>query len=330
MELTLAGAAERLNAADRILILSHHFPDGDTLGSASALCRALRKLGKTVSFRCSDTIPGKFTFLFDGLEDVFYPLPEGFTPDLIASVDVADMELLGALREEYEGKVDLSIDHHGSHRAFAKWTCVDARAAACAEILFRLIPLLGVTFDRKMAACIYTGITTDTGCFRYRNTTADSLRIAAEMMEYGIDAAEINFRMFETKTRARLEMERLVLDSAEFFCGGKAVMMAVTQEMIAKTGAKDEDLDGISAIPRRVEGVLAGITMREKEDGNFKVSVRSNPPVSACEICAVLGGGGHPGAAGCTVEGPFASACRTVRKVVEQYMEKLSCSTAAH
>ena len=78
MELTLAGAAERLNAADRILILSHHFPDGDTLGSASALCRALRKLGKTVSFRCSDTIPGKFTFLFDGLEDVFYPLPEGF------------------------------------------------------------------------------------------------------------------------------------------------------------------------------------------------------------------------------------------------------------
>lgn len=330
MNITLAEAAEKLKRAKRILVLSHHFPDGDTLGSASALCRALRQIGKVVSFRCSDEIPGKFFYLFEGLEDAIYPQPAEFCPDWIVSVDVADIELLGAISAEYSGKIDLSIDHHGSHRAFAKQTYVDAHAAACAEILFRLVPMLGAAFDRKMAECIFTGVTTDTGCFRYRNTTADSLRIAADMMEAGVDAADVNFRLFETKTRTRLEMERRVLDSAVFFCGGKAVMMAVTQDMIADTGAKEEDLDGISAIPRRVEGVLAGVTMREKTDGSFKVSVRSNPPVSACDICAMLGGGGHPGAGGCTVEGPFEAACSTVRSAVEQYMEKNACSTAVH
>lgn len=327
MKITLPEAAEQLKVAGRILVLSHHFPDGDTLGSAAALCRALQQIGKAVSFRCGDPIPEKFRDLFSGLEDAIYPLPADFEPELIVSVDVADVDLLGPIADLYREKVDLCIDHHGSHRPFAARTYVDAQAAACAEILFRLIPMLGAAFDKAMATCIFTGITTDTGCFRYRNTTADSFRIAAETMAYGADAADVNFRLFEVKSRARLEVERMALDSAVFFCGGKAAMMAVTQDMISRSGALEDDLDGISAIPRRVEGVLVGVTLREKPDGRYKVSVRTNPPARACDICAVLGGGGHPGAGGCTVDGPLEAACGKLRKTVEDYMEKIICST---
>ena len=322
MQISLAQAAQRLLAAERILVLSHHFPDGDTLGSASALCRALQQKGKQVCFRCSHEVSDKFMPLFAGLESVFYEQQPQFLPDLIVSVDVADASLLGVIGEEYADRIDLSIDHHGTNRLFAKETFVDAGAAATAEIIARLFPLLGAALDAAAASCLFTGITTDTGCFRYRNTTSDSFRIAADMIDAGADAADINFRMFEVKSRARLEMERLVLDSASFFCDGKAVLMAVLRDMIERTEVREEDLDGISAIPRRVEGVLVGVTMRERRDGSFKVSVRTNGEVRACDICARLGGGGHAGAAGCTVEGPFEQACAVLRETVTAYLRE--------
>ena len=181
----LEDAAHFLRGADKILILSHRSPDGDTLGCASALSHALIALGKSVMFRCADPVPPKFTYLFEGIEY------GEFEPEHIVTVDVADKTLLGSL-EPYGDKTDFAIDHHASCRPFAKETWVEGTAGAACELIARLIPALGAEITPKIADCLYTGISTDTGCFRYPNASANTYRIAANLLEHGANAAEIN------------------------------------------------------------------------------------------------------------------------------------------
>lgn len=295
--LDCAQTAAVLRQWDNILILSHASPDGDTLGSACALARGLVSLGKRVDFRCGDEIPQKFDYLFRGL-----PLG-GFAPEHVMTVDVADLSLLGTIKEEYKSKIELAIDHHGTHKAFAEKRWVEGDSAATAEMIWLLLKELGVQPDKTMANCVYTGITTDTGCFRYPNVTPRTLRLGAETMEAGADAAEINRLMWESKTRAQLEAERLAMNGLEFFCEGKAALIQVPRAVLEKTGAKDSDLEGLASLPREIEGVLLGVTVKEKEDGTIKVSVRANPPADAAAICEKFGGGGHTGAAGCSFSG---------------------------
>lgn len=314
---SLQRAAELLKAADHILILSHQYPDGDTLGSAGALCRALQKMGKAARCECSDKISSKYRYLFRGVK------PQDFEAEFIVSVDVADSKLLGSLEEKYNGKIDLSIDHHGSHVPYAKESYVDSTAAATCEIIRDLISLLEVEIDCEMASCIYTGITTDTGCFRYTNATPRSYRIAADMMECGADAADINRVMFDTKSRARLEMERSVMDSMEFFYNYRCAVIHISQEMVERTGAKESDMEGLASIPRQVEGVLVGVTLRERKEGGYKVSLRTQPPFDAAAICRRFDGGGHKGAAGCTLELPYEEAKKCLVEEIGKYLESL-------
>lgn len=295
--LDCAQTAAVLRQWDNILILSHASPDGDTLGSACALARGLASLGKRVDFRCGDEIPQKFDYLFRGL-----PLG-GFAPEHVMTVDVADLSLLGTIKEEYKSKIELAIDHHGTHKAFAEKRWVEGDSAATAEMIWLLLKELCVQPDKAMANCVYTGITTDTGCFRYPNVTPRTLRLGAEIMEAGADAAEINRLMWESKTRAQLEAERLAMNGLEFFCEGKAALIQVPRSVLEKTGAKDSDLEGLASLPREIEGVLLGVTVKEKEDGTIKVSVRANPPADAAAICEKFSGGGHTGAAGCSFSG---------------------------
>ncbi len=314
---SLQRAAELLKAADHILILSHQYPDGDTLGSAGALCRALQKMGKSARCECSDRVSSKYRYLFQGVE------PQGFEPEFIVSVDVADSKLLGSLEEKYAGRIDLCIDHHGSHVPFAKESYVDSKAAATCEIIRDLISLLGMEIDSGMASCIYTGITTDTGCFRYTNATPRSYRIAAEMMECGADAADINRVMFDTKSRARLEMERSVMESMEFFFDYRCAVIHISRKMVERTGAKESDMEGLASIPRQVEGVLVGATLRERKEGGYKVSLRTQPPLDAAAICRRFHGGGHKGAAGCTLELPYEEAKQCLVEEIGKYLESL-------
>ncbi len=292
-----AQTAALLRGWDRILILSHASPDGDTLGSACALMRGLVSLHKQVDFRCADEIPEKFAYLFQGI-----PLG-GFSPEHVMTVDVADSVLLGSLREEYETKIELAIDHHGTHKPFTEHRWIEPDSGATTEMIWLLLKELGVKPDRAMADCVYTGISTDTGCLRYRNATPRSYRIAAEAIEAGADGAEINRAMWESKSRAQLEAERLILNGLEFFREGKCAMLRVPRSILEQTGVKDSDLDGVAALPRQVKGVLFGITVKEKEDGTVKVSVRANPPANAAALCEKFGGGGHTGAAGCSFSG---------------------------
>ena len=293
---SLESAAAALLRARRIAVLCHVSPDGDTLGSACALCRGLRQLKKRAVVRCSDPVGKKFGYLFQSLPD------DSLDPDYVAAVDIADKKLFGEpLLSKYGGKTDLCLDHHPSNTGFAKLNYIDPKAAATCEIIFDLLRKMEVRLTKPIALALYTGITTDTGCFRYTNVTPRTYRIAADLVETGIDAPEVNRVMFDTKSRARLEMERRVLDSIRYDCGGKAAVIRITRKMVSETGASEDDLDGLSGIPREIEGVLIGITLREKGSGEWKVSMRARRPADASRICAEFVGGGHPGAAGCSL-----------------------------
>ncbi len=314
-----AETASLLRGWDKILVLSHASPDGDTLGSACALARGLISLGKQVDFRCADEIPKKFQYLFEGISLGLA------SPEHIVSVDVADISLLGKLREEYEGKIELAIDHHGTHKPFAETRWVEPDSAATAEMIWLLLKEMGVKADKAMADCVYTGISTDTGCLRYGNTTVRTYRIAAEAVEAGANGPEINRLMWETKTRTQLEAEQLVMESLEFFCGGKCALIRVPRSVLEKTGAKDSDIEGVTSLPRQIEGVLFGVTVKEKEDGTIKVSVRTNPPADASALCEKFGGGGHTGAAGCSFSGlSMAEAAEKLKAACEEELSVIS------
>jgi len=295
MKIQLEQACALLQGAQRVLLLSHQNPDGDTLGSAFALGLALRQLGKQVRLECSDPVPPKYL-------PILGELPFGaFEPDLIVAVDIADPQLFGKGIAAYRERVDLCIDHHSSNSDYAAHTLVDPGAAANCELIYRVINALGVPIDPQIADCLYLGISTDTGCFRYSNTTAHTHSAAAALIGCGARHALINRLMFETKSHAQIEIERLAMNTIEYHFGARCAVIHVTQEMLQHSGATESELDGLSAKPRQIEGVDVAVTLREKEGGGYKISVRSNAPVDASAICKALGGGGHARAAGCFI-----------------------------
>ncbi len=313
--ITLESAAKTLLSKDKILILTHRSPDGDTIGSGYALAMALRKLGKNVKVDCTDPFPEKYSYFTDKLEKL------EFDEEFVVSVDVADTKLLGEKLSDYADKIDLCIDHHGSNTKYAKEYYVEASAAAAAQVIAKLIRLMNVEFDKDIANAIYTGITTDTGCFRYTNVTAETHRIAADMIDCGAESGMINRLMFETKSRSRLEIERRVMDSIQFYLDGRCAIAYATIDMMKESGAVDSDMEGVSSLPRQIEGVMAGITLREKNNGKFKVSVRTTDELDASAICANFGGGGHKAAAGCMITGTLNEAIEQIIEVVRQALE---------
>ena len=289
---SLVDAAHILQNNDKYTILTHSHPDGDTLGSAFALCSALRSMGKMANVVCADPIPHKFEYLtVEGKQE--------FEPETVISVDVADDKLLGGLRDEYKDKVLLSIDHHATNVGFAENLYLEGESAAAAECVYLVIKEMGVEITPFIASCLYTGMATDTGCFKFSNTTPRTHIFAAELMQCGADYDEINRVMFEVKSQSRLEMERRVLNGIEYICDGRCAIVTVTQAMIKETGCDSSDMDGIAAMSRQIEGVLIGITVREKADGKWKISLRTFEPYDAAAICQNFGGGGHKRAAGC-------------------------------
>lgn len=313
---TPSAAADILKKQDDMLILAHGQPDGDTLGCGYALCRALRAMGKKAAVECSDAIPHKFDYLKRGLDD------QSFEPGYIVAVDVADTTLLGKKCEElYKDKIDFAIDHHGSNRMYAKNVYIDSSAAAACEIILQIIRALEQEITPEIADAIYTGISTDTGCFRYSNVTPRTMRMAAEMIEAGADNTAINTIMFETKTKSYAALERECLANMQMLFDDRCALITITQDLFRKTGSDETECDGIAALPRQVEGVLIGVTLREKKDGNFKVSMRTHAPVDASKICAEMGGGGHVRASGCQLDGPLENAKKILLENIKKYFD---------
>ena len=312
MRIDLRETANILEKSDNILLLCHAHPDGDTLGSATALAHALSAKGKKIRVECSDPIPKDFGFMFEGLENT------ESEPALIAAIDVADIKLLGRESEgKYQGRIDLCIDHHGSNMMYADNVCLEPESASTAEMMYLLLNEIGAEITPQIASCLFTGVTTDTGCMRFSNTTARTFEIAAELAKKGADTYNIIQTFFETKTKTFAALERLALDSMRFYFSDRCAVICVTQDMYKRSGSDESEVDRLSNLPRQIEGVLVGVTMRELKDGNFKASVRTHGDIDASAICKRLGGGGHMGAAGCTIYGTKQQAINSLLKEIQ-------------
>jgi phosphoesterase RecJ-like protein len=243
-------------------------------------------------------------------------LPEGFTPEHFLSADVASPGQFGALRE-YSKKVTLALDHHATHDRFATYLYVEPKAGACAEIVYRIVNnLLSGKIPEKIASLLYAGLAADTGGFRYANTSPATHKVAAKLIEHGANHTQICRSLFECKSKSALAAESFAMEHVKYLCGGKISYVKITLADKAARGFADEDTyDVINAI-RRADGVKIAIFAREKDDGSYKISTRSSCEIDVAKICGIFGGGGHAGAAGCSVGA--ASVDEAVERIVKE------------
>lgn len=295
-ERQIAAAAAFLSEHDDYAVVCHINPDGDALGSACALVGVLEKLGKRCSIVCASEIPEVYNYLFNGLK------LECEAPQTVVAVDIASLGQWGAAWSKFN-RCDLAIDHHSSHENYSQLEVIDPQAAATAVIICYIADALGVKLDKDIANAVFTAVTTDTGCFKYTNSNIESHQIAIRAMEAGADTATINRLMFETKSRSEMEIWRMIMDGIEYKSGGKIAIATVTLAMRKKAGFYNDDLGELASIPRQIEGVVFGITVKQQARGLYKISIRTNRGGSARALAQQFGGGGHENAAGCTIAG---------------------------
>ena len=295
--LTRLECADWLNKHDRFVILTHRKPDGDTVGSSAGLCLGLRQLGKTAHVLENPEITPLYAPL---LEDLTKPAPE--EGDLLIAVDVAADSMLPHQYNELKNCIDLRIDHHGSGREYAPAEYVDSDSAACAEMIWELLLDMGVQPDRQIAEAIYVGVSTDTGCFRFANTTAHTFDVAADCVAAGAEIYTWNQKLFDTKSLAKLKLESWMVNHMQFLAGGKLAICGIPKEVEDQLGVTEDDWNDISSFLRSIEGVNMAAMLRQSSPEYIKVSVRAIPGYNAAAICEQFGGGGHTGAAGCSLK----------------------------
>jgi phosphoesterase RecJ-like protein len=319
--ITIDQAAERLKKADNVVLLMHRSPDGDTTGSAFALFHTLRSLGKKAKVVCSDDFPRVYSYMY-GLNE---ENTENFEPQYVVAVDVADLQLLGDLREQYEGKINLCIDHHVSNTFYADFTLVEVTAAAACEVVYKLAKILT---DGKLSdiiiKCLYTGIATDTGCFKFSSTTAQTHIITSELMQMSpnVDYAYLNRILFDIKTPARVKLEAEIINTMDTFADNQCNMALITAEMLAKIAEPDSELDGITALTLQYESVKIGVLIKEAGENEYKVSMRGVGDVNVANICKQFDGGGHKKAAGCRIFKPLCEVKAMLKQAIESELEK--------
>ena len=317
MDIDYKKAAELLKNCGNAYILIHQSPDGDCIGAGMTIYHLLKSMGKKAKILCSDDIPKRYAFLTEDYED------EDFEPDYIISTDVADINLLGKYKNEYGDKVDLCIDHHISNTHYAKNTLVCPDASAACEVLFEVLMTMDIKPDNKICACIYTGIATDTGCFKYENASSRSHEIVAAIKKYSdINYAQINRRLFDIKSRGQLKMESAVSDKMEYYLDGKCTMITITLELLETLNVDLGEVDGLAGIPLQYEDAEVGVTIKQRDEDSYKISMRSANDVNVSDICASLGGGGHVKAAGCLVHGTLDEVKKIIVDAVEKGMNK--------
>ncbi len=308
-KLTIEQTADFFKLHDHFSIVTHRRPDGDTLGSAAFLCRGLRALGKTAHILKNPQITKKYAHLHEGLTK---DAPED--GDTVVCVDVASPQMLPDNFRDIPAL--LRIDHHSTATSFTPYELVESEAAACGEILYDLLSELNVTMDIPMANALYTAVSTDTGCFRYANTTAHSFAVAAACAAITPDIFTINQALFDTNTLARLQAQSYLIENALFLQNRQIVICTLPKAVEAQLGATEDDLENISGFPRSIEGVKIAATLRQEAEGTVKVSVRAVPGYDAAAICAKFGGGGHKGAAGGSMQMSLEEAVTVVRQAM--------------
>ncbi len=280
-----------------IAVFIHQRPDGDAIGSAFALKHAFPE--KNIAVVCPDAIPDRLKFISCG-EDTVSPDSLHFVPELKISLDAAADHLLGEDTVQKAGGIDIKVDHHASGNDFANRCYVDSKSASCSEIVFEILSLAG-SINEAAANALYAGIVSDTGCFRYSNTTPKTHRITAELCEkYPVDFAEINTRLFQTKTHTEIAAAKYAYNNLQLHRNGTVASLIFTNEAKERLGLCASDISSVNDIPRTVDGVDLGIVITQNSDKPeiFKISTRSNRYTDANALCALFGGGGHLRAAG--------------------------------
>ena len=308
--MTAQECSQLLLSKNNILIITHTNPDGDTLCSAAALCSALRRAGKRANLFRNPAVTTKY---MPHVEKYF--APKSFKSKYIVSVDVATEKMFA---EGFDGAIDLCIDHHPTNSHYAKKELVCPDKAACGEIVLAVIKEMCGGITQEEADLLYIAVTTDTGCFQYLNTNAATFRAAAELLEYGADTGMVNVKFFRKASRARLTLEGMIYSTMGFYRDGKISVAIITKEMLRQAGAGEEDCDDLAGLAGRAEGASVNITIRERDNGSSKVSVRTGRDVSSSDICAVFGGGGHAMAAGCTIDCPPEKARDMLLAVIDE------------
>ncbi|WP_163857833.1 DHH family phosphoesterase [Paenibacillus elgii] len=313
----LQAAAGFIREQDDFLVVAHVQPDGDAAGSTFAVAWMLQSLNKRFTLINEGRIPDKFMYMAGPhtvIEYVKDPPERKFSA--VISVDCADFGRIGLVSECFaqERKL-LNIDHHATNDGFGTVNLVRSDAAATVEVLYDLALELNLEFTPELNDCIYTGLLTDTGGFRYSNTTPKVMQIAADMLARGVKGYELAERLLETMTLGQVSLLKRSLNTLSFAHENKVAWLSVTLDDLSATDASSEDMDGLVNYARNVEGVEVGMLFKEKEPGIIKVSFRSGGLADVAALAQKFGGGGHVKAAGCTIRG---SMSETVERVVRE------------
>ena len=312
--------SETLQKYQRILLFPHINPDWDSAGSAFALAEYLRAQGKEVivlfeaePMPVLQMLGGEFAFYHKFFISGEY---------LSVAIDCGADSMLGNRQKcFYGGKETVVIDHHGTNTGFGNVCYVDTSASATGEIIFSLLKEKEGAVTPKIASFLYAAILTDTGGFRYSNTTPTTLRIVAELMERGADSADICTKIYENQSLLSYHITARAIEKLELLHGGKTALIHFTPKDMEELGARSEDTDNLSELGRSLEGVEVSVSAKPQR-GGYKVSMRSKYFVDVATIAKAFGGGGHERAAGFFVEGEFSSIQQTLLAAVESAYRK--------
>lgn len=307
-KLSFGEVCDRLSQKKNTLILFHVRPDGDAVGSALAMKLILEAAGSRAWCVCANEIPQRLAFLSEGIQKsaVFEAIPNDFAAERIITVDTASSAQLGEMLDRFGDKIDFMVDHHAKGEPYADYY-VASDAAATGEIVFDISRELlkrGVitAIPDKTDYCLYAAISSDTGCFKYSNVTPKTHICSAEILKSGVDAADINRLLFDSKSMEVLAVEKAGFDTLKMFHNGKIAVVFFTYQMKQKLGVLDEHLETLIDVARSVEGVDVAVAIRQPgPDKTFRVSTRSSNAVDVSAVCSYFGGGGHVRAAGCTI-----------------------------
>ncbi|HOM01215.1 MAG TPA: bifunctional oligoribonuclease/PAP phosphatase NrnA [Acetivibrio sp.] len=292
-----------IEKADKIAILPHVSADGDALGSSLALALALNILNKKPVIYFEEEMPSIYGFLpGKELSRIYEGKPDKY--ELVIALDTGDLDRLGKRVEIFNNAgITVNIDHHPTNTEFAGVNFVDTNASAVGEIIYRLLTMMKIGLDKDMATCLYVAIATDTGGFRYSNTTPDTHKITADLINNGVDVSYISQTVFDTLSLQKVKLMGKAIENLELFENGKLAVIKITDDLLKSVGAKEEDCEGIVNIGRNIEGVEVAVVIRQRASGELKVNFRSKDYVDVSVIANRHSGGGHKRAAGCTVKG---------------------------
>lgn len=318
--MTLDEILEEIKNAEKIVILTHESPDGDAVSSSLSVMHALKQFGKQADVIIPE-YPRDFKFLPEA--DKIRAESEIKEYDLAIGVDCADLKRLVGGKEYFEtAKKTIEIDHHSVNAMYADLNYVDPVSPACCQVLIGMFEYFGIEINKDLGTCILTGIITDTGGFQYSGVTPETLEFAAEILRKGVNISKICQQVLRNKTMANCELTKLLYDRMEFLEDGKIVISYITVEDNKKVNAQMGDDEGLVEIERDIEGVEVAVLLKEKEGANgFKASLRSKDKVNVSNVCFLLGGGGHPRAAGCFVSGTLDQVKTKILNSIKQEMK---------